>query len=64
MRFVLSSGQRGGRTSFQEEIALEIQADRGTVHALTWFVAASTAASGFAYLFIWGARFFRIEGGK
>jgi hypothetical protein len=34
------------------------------VQALTWFVAASTVASGFAYLFIWGSRFFRIEGGK
>jgi len=41
-----------------------IQEDRGIVQALTWFVAASTVASGFAYLFIWGARFFRIEGGK
>lgn len=38
--------------------------DHGTVLFLTWFVAASTVASGLAYLVIWGSRFFRIEGGK
>jgi cardiolipin synthase len=41
-----------------------ISNDHGTVLFLTWFVAASTVASGAAYLVIWGARFFRIEGGK
>ena len=45
-------------------LGYEIANDFGLVQALTWFVAASTVASGFAYLFIWGARFFRIEGGK
>jgi cardiolipin synthase len=41
-----------------------IQDDHGTVAFLTWFVAASTVASGFAYLVIWGARFFSIGDGK
>jgi len=45
-------------------LGFEIQNDHGMVQALIWFVAASTVASGFGYLFIWGARFFRIEGGK
>ncbi len=45
-------------------LGYEIPNGVGIVQALTWFVAATTVASGFAYLFIWGARFFRIEGGK
>jgi cardiolipin synthase len=38
--------------------------DRGTVQFLTWFVAASTVASGAAYIAVWGWRFFRIGEGQ
>jgi hypothetical protein len=45
-------------------LGFELQIDIKMVQALIWFVAASTVASGIAYLFIWGARFFSIEGRK
>jgi cardiolipin synthase (CMP-forming) len=45
-------------------LGFKIEGYGAIVQALTWFVAASTVASGAAYLIIWGSRFFSIEGRK